>query len=188
MPRPRPNGNNNLPGKPPICPPLGGRLFRRGMRSPRPTSQFSLPQPYPINVRARRALRIYYLLFLIYYLNCPSPAKPHPPHISPGILPRPKNAPPGRFCPAVRETRDLDLRLPHRTAPLDVACSLRPLRLLRFPVPAAGGGHLRSKLFSSPMVHRSATSREIATKKQPYVFRKAVPWCTIGDSNPGPTD
>ena len=105
MPRPRPNGNNNLPGKPPICPPLGGRLFRRGMRSPRPTSQFSLPQPYPINVRARRALRIYYLLFLIYYLNCPSPAKPHPPHSSPGILPRPKNAPLGRFCPAVRETR-----------------------------------------------------------------------------------
>ena len=25
-------------------------------------------------------------------------------------------------------------------------------------------------------------------KKQPYVFRKAVPWCTIGDSNPGTTD
>ena len=105
MPRPRPNGNNNLPGKPPICPPLGGRLFRRGMRSPLPKSQFSLPRPYPINVRARRALRIYYLLFLIYYLNCPSPAKPHPPHISPGTLPRPKNAPPGRFCPAVRKTR-----------------------------------------------------------------------------------
>ena len=68
MPRPRPNGNNNLPGKPPICPPLGGRLFRRGMRSPLPTSQFSLPRPYPINVRARRALRIYYLLSFIFYL------------------------------------------------------------------------------------------------------------------------
>ena len=67
--------------------------------------QSFLPRPYPINVRARRALRIYYLLFLIYYLNCPSPAKPHPPHISPGTLPRPKNAPPGRFCPAVRKTR-----------------------------------------------------------------------------------
>ena len=25
-------------------------------------------------------------------------------------------------------------------------------------------------------------------KKQPYAFRKAVLWCTIGDSNPGPTD
>ena len=68
MPRPRPNGNNNLPGKPPICPPLGGSLFRRGMRSPLPKSQFSLPRPYPINVRARRALRIYYLLSFIYYL------------------------------------------------------------------------------------------------------------------------
>ena len=67
--------------------------------------QSSLPHPYPINVRARRALPIYYLLFLIYYLNCPSPAKPHPPHNSPGTLPRPKNAPLGRFCPAVRETR-----------------------------------------------------------------------------------
>ena len=150
--------------------PQGGRLFRRDEVTPPYIAilpQSFLPRPYPINVRARRALRIYYLLFLIYYLNCPSPAKPHPPHISPGILPRPKNAPPGRFCPAVRETRDLDLRLPHRTAPLDVACSLRPLRLLRFPVPAAGGGHLRSKLFSSPMVHLSAISWEIATKKHP---------------------
>ena len=32
------------------------------------------PHPYPINVRARRALHIYYLLFIIYYLNCPSGA------------------------------------------------------------------------------------------------------------------
>ena len=106
MPRPRPNGNNNLPGKPPICPPLGGRLFRRGMRSPLPKSQFSLPRPYPINVRARRALRIYYLLFLIYYLNCPSPAKPHPPHISPGTLPRANKAPPGLCCRSVRKATD----------------------------------------------------------------------------------
>ena len=145
------------------------------------------PHPYPINVRARRALHIYYLLFIIYYLNCPSGAisspmvhrsqrpgksqqknsltfsvrlylgalcsglsrgltKPHwgfvvgryekrptrpvlvpdgapfrnipgnrnkktpllspvnlyLPFNSPGTLPRPKNAPPGRFCPAVR--------------------------------------------------------------------------------------
>ena len=106
MPRPRPNGNNNLPGKPPICPPLGGRLFRRGMRSPLPKSQFSLPRPYPINVRARRALRIYYLLFLIYYLNCPSSAKPHPPHISPGTLPRANKAPLGLCCRSVRKATD----------------------------------------------------------------------------------
>ena len=32
---------------------------------------------------------------------------------------------------------------------------------------------------SSPMVHPSTASREIATKKQPYVFRKAVPWCIM---------
>ena len=30
--------------------------------------QSFLPRPYPINVRARRALRIYYLLSFIYYL------------------------------------------------------------------------------------------------------------------------
>ena len=69
--------------------------------SPRPTPHYNK------NVCARRALHIYYLLFLIYYLNCPAGA------------------------------------------------------------------------ISSPMVHRSAMSREIATKKQPYVFRKAVPWCTL---------
>ena len=36
-----------------------------------------------------------------------------------------------------------------------------------------------SGALSSPMVHLSAISWEIATKKQPYVFRKAVPWCTL---------
>ena len=35
------------------------------------SSQSSLPHPYRINVRARRALHIYYLLFLIYYLKLP---------------------------------------------------------------------------------------------------------------------
>ena len=69
--------------------------------------QSFLPRPYPINVRARRALRIYYLLSFIYYLFCPAGA------------------------------------------------------------------------LSSPMAHRSAASREIAIKKQPYVFRKDVPWCTL---------
>ena len=135
MPRPRPNGNNNLPGTPPIWLPLGGKLSPQvtdegqicgnrpfpqlGGVAPPYTAispQSFLPHPYPINVRARRALPIYYLLSFIYYLFCPAGA------------------------------------------------------------------------LSSPMVHRSTISREIATKKQPYVFRKAVPWCTIGDSNPGPTD
>ena len=113
MPRPRPNGNYILPGKPPICPPLGGRLFRRGMRSPRPTSQFyrNLSSRVPILSMCARGAHsvfiIYYLLSIIYYLFCPAGA------------------------------------------------------------------------LSSPMVHRSATSREITTKKQPYVFRKAVLWCTL---------
>ena len=84
-------------------------------------------------MRARRALRIYYLLSFIFYLlsilprrgtlvpdgapirNIPgnynkknsltSPVNLYLPFISPGTLPRPKNAPPGRFCPAVRKTR-----------------------------------------------------------------------------------
>ena len=81
--------------------------FLGGVRSPRPTSQSSCPHPYRINVRAQRALHIYYLLFIIYYLNCPAGA------------------------------------------------------------------------LSSPMVHPSAMSREIAIKKHPYVFRKAVLWCTL---------
>ena len=73
MPRPRPNGNNNLPGKPPICPPLGGRLFRRGMRSPRPTSQFyrNLSSRVPILSMCARGAHsvfiIYYLLSIIYF-------------------------------------------------------------------------------------------------------------------------
>ena len=104
--------------------------------------QSSLPHPYPINVRARRALPISYFLFLIYYLNCPSPAKPHPPHNSPGTLPRPKNAPPGRFCPAVRETR--------------------------------GAGCSRPR-WCTDSQHPGKSQQ----KKQPYVFRKAVPWCTM---------
>ena len=93
--------------------PLGGRLFRLGMRSPRPTSQFhrNFPSRIPMLsmcVRGAHSLFIiYYLLSIIYYLFCPAGA------------------------------------------------------------------------ISSPMLHRSATSREIATKKQPYVFRKAVLWCTM---------
>ena len=73
MPRPRPNGNNNLPGKPPICPPLGGRLFRRRMRSPRPTSQFyrNLSSRVPILSMCARGAHsvfiIYYLLSIIYF-------------------------------------------------------------------------------------------------------------------------
>ena len=90
--------------------PQGGRLFRRDEVTPPYIAilpQSFLPRPYPINVRARRALRIYYLLSFIYYLFCPAGA------------------------------------------------------------------------LSSPMVHRSAASREIAIKKQPYVFRRAVLWCTL---------
>ena len=41
--------------------------------------------------------------------------------------------------------------------PMGGACPLRPLRLLRLSVSAAGGGHLRSKLFSSPLVHGNSS-------------------------------
>ena len=102
MPRPRPKGNNNLPGKPPVWLPLGGKLSPQVTDEGLPTGSFPLirrvprhlpprgkafpagdevtppyiailpqsflPRPYPINVRARRALRIYYLLSFIYYL------------------------------------------------------------------------------------------------------------------------
>ena len=69
-------------------------------------------------MRARRALPIYYLLFLIYYLNCPSPAKPHPPHNSPGTLPRANKAPLGLCCRSVRKTTDTPCSRPRwRTCP-----------------------------------------------------------------------
>ena len=73
MPRPRPNVNNNLPGTPPVWLPLGGRLFRRGMRSPRPTSQFyrNLSSRVPILSMCARGAHsvfiIYYLLSIIYF-------------------------------------------------------------------------------------------------------------------------
>ena len=40
-----------------------------------------------------------------------------------------------------------------RLRPLGGACLLRPLRLLRLPVSAAGGGRLRSRLFESRTGH-----------------------------------
>ena len=176
MPRPRPNGNNNLPGKPPICPPLGGRLFRRGMRSPLPKSQFSLPRPYPINVRARRALRIYYLLSFIYYLFCPagalsspmvhlsaisweiaikntptSPVNLYLPFISPGTLPRANKAPLGLCCRSVRKATDTPCYRP------------------RWCTDPQHLGKLQQK-------------------NTPQLLARCLLWCTIGDSNPGPTD
>ena len=45
-----------------------------------------------------------------------------------------------------------------------------------------------SGALSPPMVHPALLFNNAQNKKQPYVFRKAVLWCTIGDSNPGPTD
>lgn len=51
--------------------------------------------------------------------------------------------------------------------PLGGACPLRPLRLLRLSVTAAGGGHLRSKPFSSPMVHKRQFPQKHTIKKYP---------------------
>ena len=85
-----------------IC---GYRLFpRRGGVTPPYTA---ISPPASPSYRCARAARTPYLLFIIYYLNCPAGA------------------------------------------------------------------------ISSPMAHPSPTSREIATKKQPYVFRKAVLWYTM---------
>ena len=180
MPRPRPNGNNNLPGKPPICPPLGGRLFRRGMRSPRPTSQFyrNLSSRVPILSMCARGAHsvfiIYYLLSIIYFApqghsrprwctdsqhpgklqqknSLTSPVNLYLPFISPGTLPRPKNAPPGRFCPAVRKTR--------------------------------GAGCSRPRWCTCPQYLGKSQQ-----KNTPQLLARCLLWCTIGDSNPGPTD
>ena len=51
--------------------------------------------------------------------------------------------------------------------PLGGACPLRPLRLLWISVSAAGGGHLHSKPFSSPMVHKRQFPQKQAIKKYP---------------------
>ena len=159
--------------------PPGGRLFRRGMRSPRPTSQFyrNLSSRVPILSMCARGAHsvfiIYYLLSIIYFApqghsrprwctdpqyfgksqqkNTPtSPVNLHPPFISTGTLPRANKAPLGLCCRSVRKATD-------------TPCS-------------------RPRWCTDPQ-HPGKSQ-----KKQPYVFRKAVLWCTIGDSNPGPTD
>ena len=156
--------------------PQGGRLFRRGMRSPRPTSQSSLPHSYPINVRARRALRIYYLLSFIYYLFCPAGALSSPmvhrsstsreittkkqPYVFCkavlwctlfGTLPRANKAPPRLCCRSVRKATDTPCSRPRwRTCPQYLGKSQQ--------------------------------------KNTPQLLARCLLWCTIGDSNPGPTD
>ena len=119
MPRPRPNGNNNLPGTPPIWLPLGGKLSPQvtdegQICGNRPFPQlggvtppyFAIFPPASLSDKCARAARTPYLLFIIYYLNCPSPAKPHLPHNSPGTLPRANKAPPGLCCRSVRKATD----------------------------------------------------------------------------------
>ena len=49
----------------------------------------------------------------------------------------------------------------------------------------AGG---RRKLFSSSMVHKRQFPQKTSNKKIPRSFMRGILWCTIGDSNPGPTD
>ena len=86
--------------------PQRGKAFPAGWGHPALHRNFTaIFPPASLSYQCAHAARTPYLLFLIYYLNCPSPAKPHLPHNSPGTLPRPKNAPPGRFFPAVRKTR-----------------------------------------------------------------------------------
>ena len=178
MPRPRPNGNNNLPGTPPVWLPLGGRLFRRGMRSPRPTSQFyrNLSSRVPILSMCARGA---HSVFIIYYLlsilprrgtlvpdgapvrnilgnrnkkNTPtSPVNLYLPFISPGTLPRANKAPPGLCCRSVRKATD-------------TPCS-------------------RPRWCTSPQYLGKSQQ-----KNTPQLLARCLLWCTIGDSNPGPTD
>lgn len=68
-------------------------------------------------------------------------------------LPRPKSSPQDCFCPAGRGRGVATCGYRIRLRPLGGACLLRPLRLLRLPVSAAGGGRLRSRLFDSRMGH-----------------------------------
>ena len=106
-------------------------------------------------------------LFLLIYAHRklqPSPGNQKRLHLTAGsfyasgTLPRSKSAPLGHFFwPGYTVgLRTCGYRIGLR--PLGGACPLRPLRLLRLSVSAAGGGHLRSKLFSSPMVHGNSSS------------------------------
>ena len=85
-----------------------------------------------------------------------------------GISP-PKNSPQDCFCPAGRERGAATCGYRIRLRPLGGACLLRPLRLLRLPVSAAGGGRLRSRLFDSrtPLL----TKRFKAKKKAQPLMR-----------------
>ena len=49
----------------------------------------------------------------------------------------------------------------------------------------AGG---RRELFESPLVHGNSSSLKNKQEKIPRSFVRGILWCTIGDSNPGPTD
>ena len=99
-------------------------------------------------------------------------------------LPRPKNSPQGCFCPAGRGRGVATCGYRIRLRPLGGACLLRPLRLLRLPVSAAGGGRLRSRLFDSrtPLLltmynkkkEKSSTSCEVELFGDPYGNRTSI--------------
>ena len=111
--------------------------------------------------------------------RAPSPLRPTNPRVAllyslyvrvvRGILPRPKNSPQGCFCPAGRGRGVATCGYRIRLRPLGGACLLRPLRLLRLPVSAAGGGRLHSKPFSSSMVHKRQFPQKQAIKNTPQL-------------------
>ena len=65
-----------------------------------------------------------------------------------------------------------------RLRPLGGACLLRPLRLLRLPVSAAGGGRLRSRLFDSRTGHllRPTPIKKRIQRKKHYLKRSSAFW------------
>ena len=129
------------------------------------------PHPYPINVRARRALHIYYLLFKLplrgNFVPDGAPfaasreiATKKQPYVFRkavpwctlfGTLPRANKAPLGLCCRSVRKATD-------------TPCS-RPRWRTRPQCPG-----------------------KLQQKNTPQLLARCLLWCTIGDSNPGPTD
>ena len=98
-----------------------------------------------------------------------------------GTLPRSKNRPLDCFCPAGRTA---GLRL----AVTASACAPWAGLVLRARCACSGSLFPPQQAILVPNGAQTAVPSKTSNKKIPRSFVRGILWCTIGDSNPGPTD